>query len=200
MIARQPPTAKASDPPIAPWNSNVPSSIMPSTALPGSFFNNDSSEQVNQLSPSFRPGTSRTAASDSPAEAFYSDERRPSVASATTISSQGSKSSTSGRGFHKKLQNYFGDDFQGQDSGPASETSLPGKLRRNGSKGTAGTVGASRQQRGRNNSCNTINTLERPESASSSRPRTPLPSSDVTPWIFQKFEVRCFLTLFAVSR
>lgn len=72
-------------------------------------FYNDSSDGDALSSPGFRPGTGftgNTVASDSPADLDFGDERRPSVASVTTASSTGSKSSANR--IHKKLHsNYY---------------------------------------------------------------------------------------------
>lgn len=139
-----------------------------------SFFD-DSNEDVSQMSPGFaRPGTgSREDSMGFPLE----EDRRPSVASATTVSSTGSKSSVSRSGFHKRLQNVFGEDFPA-DGRQDSETSL------NAADGRAA-------HRGRNNSLNnTIGSYHsRPASPTNSRPRTPQPSSEVTPWEFQEVKV-----------
>lgn len=177
-ISRNPPSAATPNNPIAPWVSSGP----PSTTFPNNFFN-ESSEHLGQLSPSFRPGTGRTAASDSPDLGYEGNERRPSVASATTISSQGSKSSNSGR-FHKKLQGFFGEDYPGSESKQASDSSLPAQTQNAGSRDQS-------KHRDRNNSVNasTPSMAEKPSSPSTSRPRTPLPSSDVTPWMYQDFNV-----------
>lgn len=176
-ISRHPPTAGTSNAYIAPWVNS--SAVVPTSAFPGSFFD-DSTENL-QLSPSFRPGTGRTGITDSPDVAYYGDERRPSVTSATTVSSQGSRSSISRGGFHKKLTGFFGEDFPGHDTpSHGSQTSLV----TNGGREVA-----TPSQRDRNNSVYTNNTDGRPVSPTTSRPRTPLPSSDVVPWVFQDPQV-----------
>ncbi|KAF2801950.1 PP2C-domain-containing protein [Mytilinidion resinicola] len=174
-ISRNPPTATS---PGNHWNLPVSngSTVMPSSVF-GSFYN-DSSEDVGQLSPGFRPGSGKEDAMG-----FPQDDRRPSVASATTVSSSGSKSSL-GRGFHKQLRGFFGEEFPG-DSRQGSDTSLP-------TSNQVGNEAQSSRSRNRNNSVN--NTIassvnSRPTSPTSSRPRTPLPSSEVTPWEFQDFKV-----------
>ncbi|KAF2083264.1 PP2C-domain-containing protein [Saccharata proteae CBS 121410] len=162
-INRHPPSGSASTP---PWASNGGSS-MSGNIFSGNSFYNDSNEDVAQLSPGFRPGT---AGGDM---GFPGEDRRPSVASATTVSSTGSKSSI-GRGFHKKLHGFFGDEFTGMESRQGSETSLPQN---------------SRDERNRNNSLNNAGAASicsRPGSRASSRPRTPQPSSEVTPWEYQE--------------
>ena len=175
--SRLPTTAGTPNAQIAPWVNS--SAVVPTSAFPGSFLD-DSTENL-QLSPSFRPGTGRTGITDSPDAAYYGDERRPSVASATTVSSQGSRSSTSRAGFHKKLTGFFGEDFPGHDApSHGSQTSLV----TNGGREVPAP-----SQRDRNNSVHTNNTDGRPASPASSRPRTPLPSSDVVPWVFQDPQV-----------
>ncbi|KAI1311393.1 protein phosphatase 2C [Xylaria venustula] len=179
-----------------PANSpNVPQNVVPgmaanggpgATASPTTYtsFYNDSSDNLStpsQLSPAFRLGPFRHAQSpnnnDSPDVAYFDDQRRPSIASITTASSQGSKNS-SGRGGLKKLQGFFGEEFPGRDG---SETSLPAappvaKEQRSYSFG--------RSRRGRNDSNATDHTRE--PSPTSSRPRTPIPSSDVVPFLYQE--------------
>lgn len=146
-----------------------------------SFFNDSDNEDVAQLSPGFNPtgGNSREDAMG-----FPRDDRRPSVASAMTVSSTGSKSSFS-RGFHKKLQNVFGEDFPG-DGRQNSDSSLNGRSQITETQSL-------HAPRNRGNSLN--NTFgsggynSRPASPTSSRPRTPQPSSEVTPWEFQAPQV-----------
>lgn len=182
QISRDPPTAISSGNPIAPWDTPAPG--MGSSSFSNSFYN-DSPDYIRQLSPSFPSGTGKTMASDSPDVPFGADEaRRPSVASATTVSSVGSKTSISGRGFHKSLKNIFGEDYSGPDSKQGSDASLPTRV------GSVGSRDASKhRERERNNSVNTTGTAERAGSPTSSRPRTPLPPSDVTPWMYQSFQV-----------
>jgi adenylate cyclase len=177
-ISRVPPTAVSANSQIAPWSSGSNGTTMANTAW--SSFYNDSNEDVSQLSPGFaRPGTgSREDSMGFPLK----DDRRPSVASATTVSSSGSKSSIS-RGFHKRLPNFFGEDFPA-DGRQNSDTSL----------GTPyATDAQSTRTRNRGNSLhNTIGSHHsRPTSPTSSRPRTPQPSSEVTPWEFQDSKVSC---------
>ncbi|GME40872.1 adenylate cyclase [Neofusicoccum parvum] len=74
-ISRVPPTASASTP---PWSKSNGSGDMPNSIFSGSFYN-DSNEDVSQLSPGFRPGTGQTEEGG-----YQGEDRRPSVASATT--------------------------------------------------------------------------------------------------------------------
>ncbi|KAL1311540.1 hypothetical protein AAFC00_001660 [Neodothiora populina] len=161
-ILRQPPTASAvvspwsTDPQIAHGRSN-PTSHMASSVF-GSFYNS-SSDDLPQLSPGFVPPDGHSAPWD--------EDRRPSVASNSTLSSTGSKRSFTGR-FHKKLAGFFGEDFDPNEARNNSDGSIQ----------TAGVLGA--DERDRQGSGTT-----KAESPNPSLPRTPGPSSEVTPWVFQ---------------
>ncbi|KAI9760628.1 MAG: cysteinyl-tRNA synthetase [Geoglossum simile] len=178
-------------PPVSPhapatgWSSSNGSTVTASSAFPGNF-HSDLSEGTAQLSPSFRPGSGRSGLSDSPEGPFFGDERRPSVASVTTnASSTGSKSSV-GRSFQKKLHKlhgFFGEEFSMYDYGHnSSETSLP----------VHGSTGKEHMPRSshRNNSTPGFaasSTIPRPGTPGGSRPRTPVPSSDVVPFLYQNY-------------
>ncbi|KAK5002899.1 hypothetical protein LTR28_010849, partial [Elasticomyces elasticus] len=158
-ISRQPPSGISA---ISPWTlgskrgKNMAPLQMP-TSVFGSFYD-DSTDDLPQMSPGFRPLNGDLI--------FPGEDRRPSVASATTISSSGSRSSIS-RGFQKgtaKLQGFFGEDVNEGRQG--STTSLSGFIPRKRENSVA-------------------NKDNRPASPTSSRPRTPAPSSEVTPWVFQ---------------
>lgn len=202
-----------------------------SPAIPGSFpfpganntpppggptsFYNDSSDGASvssQVSPSFKAAPNRTgtgqhlSATDSPDP--Y-EERRPSFASNTTLSSQGSKNSMA-RGGLRKLQGFFGEEFPGSDNsspGPAvppkdskdnkdnnknkdkdNRDNMNNRDKGNGDR----SFSHSRVQRGRNHSNATDYT--RDASPSSSRPRTPVPGPDVVPFLYQEADVRPVLT------
>ncbi|RDL34670.1 Adenylate cyclase [Venustampulla echinocandica] len=180
QIQHNPPTALPSPGQVAPWMASNGSNGPPSAGFGTSFYN-DSSDNVStgsQLSPAFRPGTGLTGGtttSESPADADFGDERRPSVASVTTASSTGSKSSISRTGIHKKLQHFFGDDYARADE---SDTSLPSRGRE------ARSHSFTRSYRDRNLSSATSAT-QRDASPAGSRPRTPVPSSDVVPFLYQ---------------
>ncbi|KAG9248518.1 hypothetical protein BJ878DRAFT_547929, partial [Calycina marina] len=133
QIQHNPPTAlQNSSSQVAPWMLSNGSVIIPSPGFGTSFYNDssDNLSMASQLSPSFRPGSglmgnTNVSSGDSPADPYFGDERRPSVASVTTASSTGSKSSA-GRGgnIHKKLQTFFGEDYLGRKEGtpiPSSE-------------------------------------------------------------------------------
>lgn len=147
------------------------------------FLNDFSEHELSPASPSFRPGTGLTFVSE-PADAEYNgDHRRPSVASATTISSQGSRSSAGGR-FRKRLQGFFGDEYLGgpdfarhdSDSGIPHQATRPDPVRHF-------------KARERANSDGSPNVSERSSDAPShhpSRPQTPIPSN-VAPWLYQSF-------------
>jgi adenylate cyclase len=192
-IQHNPPTAQqGSSNQIAPWMSTNGKDIIPSPGFGTSFYDDssDNLSQASQLSPGFRPGTGLTGNtstnnSESPADAFFGDERRPSVASVTTASSTGSKSSVA-HGIHKKLQTFFGEDFPGRDG---SDTSLPS----HGKEGRSHSF--ARSHRERNLSSATDHT-QRDASPAGSRPRTPVPSSDVVPFLYQDSQV----SIISVSR
>ena len=163
--AQVPPSNKA----VAPWDDDPQAQLGGVRPFGQTHFNE--SEHIGLPSPSTRPGTGKLGSADSPdLEPF--DARRPSVASATTISSQGSKSSSTGARFQKSLKSFFGDEPQ-SDSRKASQTHLP-EQERNG-KDTG-------QAKVRSDSAKTQNTIQEAQ-----RPQTPVPSRDVTPWSFQEF-------------
>ncbi|KAI4216876.1 MAG: hypothetical protein LQ351_000825 [Letrouitia transgressa] len=163
---------------IAPWlNANPPS------------VNGGNAEKTtagdrpkkSQRPPSYRPDT---GTSDSIDPIYSDDKRRPSLASATTVSSQNSTTATSRTSYgrsnkHKKLPGFFGED--GNESSMSSEVSIVTTQREHSV--------SSQSRKLRHNSVQTNSTDGRPSSPSSSRPRSPLPSSDVTPWLFQDFKV-----------
>ena len=160
---------------IAPWLSDGPSFSDPGGTAP-------EGRSKPQISPSFRPDTAQTGASESPDPMFGVDERRPSIASATTVSSQNSASrgSMSKETRHRHLTNIFGDG--GRESSRNSNTSVIATGQRDAST-------ASNARKDRQNSVKSLNAEGRPISPTNSRPRTPLPSSEVTPWLFQDFKV-----------
>lgn len=174
QIPRQLPITLASPTPQQGWRPGVANQPA-GTPLFSSFYDDSlSSEEMGaQISPAFRPSSS------SQEDMGYNrDDRRPSVASATTVSSIGSKSSM-GRGFHKKLGNFFGEEPDANASRQNSESSLlPGGSLLNY---PSNSLNAPRQ---RNNSNHTLQ-ISRPVSPSSIavRPRTPHPH-EVTPWEF----------------
>lgn len=157
-----------SDDEIAPWERDPQAQITASRPLNQSYFN----ESVGRdgQGPSMRPDTARTNTSDSPD--YEGDARRPSVASATTVSSTGSRSSATNGRFHKSLKGFFGEDPT--DSRKGSTANLPEQVPPGNS---------SDRPSQRSNSVQTQNTVD-------DRPKTPAPppSSDVTPWAYQNFE------------
>lgn len=178
MVSRRPPSSENPNADIAPWMDDAAPSFSNHGLNMSSNFCNDGPPKL-QLSPSFRPDTGD---SDSP-EPLIQDERRPSLAtSATTESSQTSMSraSTSRGTPYKKVAGLFSDG--GRKSSKSSETSLPNTLQQEqtASSSRHGSIHASHHSR---------DDGRPPISPSGSRPRTPLPSSDVTPWLFQNFKV-----------
>ncbi len=182
---------------IAPWipanGSALASNTSPSvhsTTFLNDYDSSDNASFASQLSPAFRTAPPSRAGphvsgNDSPDVPFglYNDDRRPSVASTTTASSQGSKNSAS-RGGLKKLQGFFGEEFPGRDS---SESSLPSFPTFSSQGKDQRSYSFNRPRRERNHSNATDYTREtREASPSSSRPRTPVPSSDVVPFLYQE--------------
>ncbi|KAK8048574.1 adenylate cyclase [Apiospora phragmitis] len=200
QIQKDSPSASPTLNGISPWLSmpgNGAATSNPPTGFFGTTFYNDSSDALStasQLSPAFRQGPGGIGGAISPRttnpsqtpgassyelpEGAFSDDRRPSVASTTTASSQGSKASGT-RGGLRKLQGFFGEEFPGRDG---SETSLPNNA--TSSKDGQRSYSFNRPHRERNYSNATDNT--RDASPSSSRPRTPVPSSDVVPFLYQE--------------
>ncbi|KAK8125749.1 adenylate cyclase [Apiospora kogelbergensis] len=199
QIQKESPSASPTHNKISPWLSmpgNGAATSNPPSGFFGTTFYNDSSDALStasQLSPAFRPGAGGIGGAVSPRtanpsqapgtgsyempEVAFSDDRRPSVASTTTASSQGSKASGT-RGGLRKLQGFFGEEFPGRDG---SETSLPANAT---SKDGQRSYSFNRPHRERNYSNATDHT--RDASPSSSRPRTPVPSSDVVPFLYQE--------------
>ncbi|KAJ6160663.1 Ras-association [Penicillium chermesinum] len=152
---------------IAPWATTAGSEG------PGTFFHDYSEHEASPSSATFRPLTGRTFASE-PAELDYTPEtRRPSTASMTSGGSQGSKSSTSHKPWKKKPKGLPADEYPIPDDIDDSQLN-PYSLR------------------------GPINHLKARERANSdgsdgSRPTRPrglenqLPSSDITPWVYQSF-------------
>ena len=89
----------------------------------------------------------------------------------------------------KKLQTFFGEEFPGLD---ASDTSLPTQGQETPREAHQGKETRShsfaRSQRERNLSSAT-DTTHRDASPAGSRPRTPVPSSDVVPFLYQDSQV-----------
>lgn len=186
-VSRRPPSSEAPNADIAPWMDDAVPSFSTHGFNMSSNFYNDGPPKL-QLSPSFRPDTGD---SDSP-DPMFQDERRPSLAtSATTESSQTSisKASTNRGTPYKKVAGLFSED--GRKSSKSSETSLPNTLQREqtASSSRHGSIHTSHHSR---------DDGRPPTSPSGSRPRTPLPSSEVTPWLFQDFKVSSstFISMF----
>ncbi|PTU20679.1 hypothetical protein P175DRAFT_0493011 [Aspergillus ochraceoroseus IBT 24754] len=156
---------------------------MTSADTHGTFFHDYSEQEASPATATFRPGTGRTYASEPVDLDYNGDYRRPSVASATTVSSQGSKSSASGL-FRKKLQGFFGDEYAGSsdpkhdfDSHPQIMAPKPSSIDHFKARERANSDGS------RHTSEGSQDEILPPHA----RPRTPLPSSEITPWVYQSF-------------
>lgn len=163
-------------PQIAPWVNGGSSILSPQDISSGSFLNGSSKIE---LSPRFGSDFGRSRRSDSPPDPMsqIDDQRRPSLVSEGTVSSQNSmsKASTQKGAAHKKIAGFFGEE--GRRSSRSSETSnINGSHRETTQSSHHGSMQSNYPD-------------GRPLSPNSSRPRTPLPSSDVTPWLFQDFKV-----------
>ena len=158
---------------IAPWLNEGPE-------LNAQGFNQNVFGDGLNKSPSIRPGTGRSGNTESSDPLYRGDDRHPSMNSTTTISSGTSWSKANRRdtGANKKNVPFIGDD--GQKSSKSSEISLPNTLQRETTNSSQQSSQSNRQDSGGMHS------------PTSSRPRTPfeIPSSDVTPWLFQDFKVR----------
>ena len=175
--SKRPPPIEQPNADIAPWMDDGPElSTHGLTSLTN--FNTDA-PKLQPLS-SIRPDTSESEPRD---VVWDNEERRPSLASATTESSQTSvsnsvsKASTNRSTPYKKVAGFFSDD--GRQSSRSSDTSIPATLQREQtSSSTHGSLHHGSRDEGRP-----------PTSPTGSGPLTPLPSSDVTPWLFQDFKV-----------
>lgn len=172
-VSQRPPSPAAPNPDIAPWMSEGLPSLSSHGFMTDNFF--DDGPMKPQGSSSHRPDNGRMGDCEISDPMFHGGDRRPSLASATTVSSQNSKASTSRGTPQKKLGGFFGDD--GPQSSRSSDTSIPSTLQRELTSSS------------RHNSLQASHNDSGTASPTSSRPRTPLPSSDVTPWLFQEFKV-----------
>ena len=181
---------------IAPWMTAAPLSTASADPIPTTFYN-DSTDNLSPDSPmspgirtaTHRPSQTPAASSESPDAAYFTDERRPSIASiATTASSQGSRASGTRGGF-RKLQGFFGEEFPGRHS---SEFSLPhpGSGRESRKESRSHSYSYNRPHRDRNYS----NATDHGREASPvSRPRTPVPAPEVVPFLYQEADVCAIL-------
>jgi len=170
---------------IAPWESEPPQQQVSGqsgnmqSAKPQT--QSRPSQMVSSVFPSYYNDSSENLGQISPGSTAYpdDDDRRPSIASATTVSSSGS---TSNR-IHKKLQGFFRDDYRGlqEDSRQGSETSS--LQSRQPTPAQQNVRGGRYPQNSKDESS--------PPSPSSSRPRTPAAgaNSEVTPWDFRDSQV-----------
>lgn len=133
---------------------------------------NDSAEKSTPQSVFYRPNSSRTDFGN------QNVDRRPSAASATTQSSQGSKSSAGAR-FRKHLPRIFGEDYKGSDTGNASDSNLPPD-RPSWERSSL---------RSRKNRSSGNEFADRPISPGGTQANAPAPTSEVTPWMYQSFHV-----------
>lgn len=129
--------------------------------------NNGTTEKPNDSPSFYSPSSALTDSGKGKVD------RRPSAASATTESSQGSKSSAGAR-FRKHLPRIFGEDVKKSDAANASDSNLPAQSYRPSWEKSSLRSGKNRSS------------TERPISPGAN---APAPSSEVTPWMYQSFDV-----------
>lgn len=155
------------DPPadenISPWTQDPQAQLLGTRPFNQSYFNDGVPQ--NAKDGLRRPDTSRTDLSDD----FDMEHRRPSVASATTVSSSESRGNTANGKYQKNLKGFFGDEPSDSRKGSFANLSDPTQ------NGSYSDVSGKR-----NNSVHTQNTSEE-------RPKTAAPPA-VTPWDYQNFE------------
>lgn len=189
-IQHNPPSAvQGSMSQVAPWMSTNSTNGRDSSSSHsyGTSFYDDSTDPHSQSPPPSGLRSNSIAHDPSGGDAFFDNERRPSAASAATASSTGSRSSRGGVQSNKKLQTFFGEDFPGHDSSDSLPTQGQ-ETPRETPQGKDRSHSFARSQRERNLSSATDNT-HRDASPASSRPRTPVPSSDVVPFLYQDSQV-----------
>ena len=171
---------------IAPWMDDG----LPQLSTHGltSLTNFNTEPPKLHLSSSIRPDTGDSEPRD---PVFDNDERRPSLvtteSSQTSVSNSVSKASTH-RGTPYKRGGFFSDDY-GQQSSRSSDTSIPATLQRE-------QTASSKHGSIRHGHHGSRDDATASASPTGSRPRTPLPSSDVTPWLFQDFKVSLHILVF----
>ncbi|PYH89794.1 adenylate cyclase AcyA [Aspergillus ellipticus CBS 707.79] len=162
-----------------PLSSSSPA--MAPTEGPTTFFHDYSEQEASPASTTFRPGTAQTYASE-PLELDYNgDHRRPSVASAMTVSSQGSKSSA-GALFRKKLQGFFGEEYPGN-----GDTKHDSDNQTQNSATKPSTLDHFKARERANSDGSRNNAASQDRSQNHTRAETPAPSKEITPWLYQSF-------------
>ena len=154
--------------PIAPWDSAIAAPTLSTHDLTSGNFFDEGLNNVH-LSPNFY--------GDSPSDHLsLGDDRRPSQISESTTSSQNSatRPSTKKTTPHKKLPGLFSD---GRHSSQNSEISIPASLQRE------------RTQSSNQSSVQSNSFDGPPRSADGLDSGGPKPSGEVTPWMFQNFQV-----------
>lgn len=157
--------------PSAPWGSDPQAHLAGTRPLnQGYFIDTAPRENLGSAFGNSRPDLTRVSTSESPR---YDDEaRRPSVVSATSAGSVASKeeNQTGGRFHRKSLKALLGDDISNSGTRKGSV----------GSHQDGQQNGQDETDTHRNNSVHTARSTDE-------RPKTPVPSSDVTPWDYQNF-------------
>jgi len=152
---------------ISPWEQDPQAMIEGTRPFNQSYFNDSVKEGLTAP----RTFVSSRHTSEIDPSDFDTGARRPSVASNDTTTSIGSKNSAANGRFHRKALNAFFGDDPSDNPRKGSQTFL--------AQNDALTSQDDRQTQ-RNGSMQTARSEE--------RPKTPVPSSNVTPWDYQNFE------------
>ncbi|CAG8030780.1 unnamed protein product [Penicillium salamii] len=162
---------------IAPWSTPL-SSGQPDGG--STFYHDQSEHEASPASFTFRPTTGRTIASEPAEYEYHGEHRRPSAASATTVSSHGSSISQKFR--KKHLKGFLGDDYtaSGEHQNDDDGSQNPGSRR----GGPVDQLKA-RERANSDGSRNTPDGSGASQRAHRQRANTPLNSSEITPWDYQ---------------
>ncbi|KAL1956499.1 hypothetical protein VTO42DRAFT_7062 [Malbranchea cinnamomea] len=183
--------------PVEGQPSAAPVDRAPLNTSRGTFYH-DQDQSETEATPTRPPSASDNPPSDesSPGPTYEEFLRRPSVASAGTFGSRASRSTDGSGRYQKRLQGFFGEEFQGPDSQPpplpqppspaSSSAAKPKERSRSPRIGVPSFNGNRAGGRGRKSSSSSP-TIVAGADPGSSRPLTPLPPSNVTPWEYQNF-------------
>lgn len=156
----------------------------------GTFFQDSSEHEVSPISAAFRSEGEPTTGSDVH-DFGYKDYRRESLASADSGNSKSSQNVRS------RIQGLFGGGVDGENA--SSEHSG-----REDSDVNIQAFPYPPSLRSRNDSTSSKPLPDPPRnrgvSPKPSRPRTPLPSSDVTPWMYQTYGVCTSLSIYSIPK
>lgn len=183
LLSVKPPQSHAAGYQIAPWENDPSPGLSPTGSFGGYLF--DSNQDRSPRSPNFPTMLSRV---DTWNTGFDGQDRRPSVASTTTMSSNGS-----GRDYnrmaHKKLNGFFGEEPSSEDNRHYSEAPSFGSIASGSTLDSTTRPRASRAGSFKSGYDRYGSGTLTPDGGPKSGAKTPQPSSDVTPWLFQDHAV-----------